>query len=582
VTRLPSRRRGRAPSGKSTRAVQSLTHRMLRYSIQSMQKVDFLREVCRTLLDTSGADVVEMCARESEDSTCWHVRLGRGVPFLVDILPAKGARRGARSEEQRPQTEMEAVLQDLMSFRTQLPEVAFTKNDGLWEGRSGRLLATFREPLMIGHQSHTSEHEPCRSLILAPLEAAGTTMGVLGLMSRVPDFFTESDIEFCEDLARTLGIALMSHHTQAALRERVKELTCLYGISQLVEATDSTRDSILNGIVKLIPPAWQYPEITVARIVVDGKPYSTPGFRDVGQKQTADIVVEGQPRGTVEVVYLKERPLRDEGPFLKEERSLIEAIAREIAHILERETAERQKRDLQEQLLHSERLATVGELAAGVAHELNEPLGSILGFAQLARKYPDLPAEAAEDLDKIIAAALHARDVIRKLLVFARQKSPNKVAVNLNQVVEDSLYFLSPRCTSAGIQVKLDLDERLPSITADPVQLHQALINLIINAVHAMPNGGTLRIATRAAERSVTLTVRDSGIGMSEEVAKRVFLPFFTTKDVDQGTGLGLSLVHGIVASHGGTIAVDSEEGRGTTFKIVLPVTWPPRAGEPG
>jgi signal transduction histidine kinase len=126
-----------------------------------------------------------------------------------------------------------------------------------------------------------------------------------------------------------------------------------------------------------------------------------------------------------------------------------------------------------------------------------------------------------------------------------------------------------------GVDAELDLARDLPEITADPVQLRQALINLIINALHAMPGGGHLKIKTRAAKRAVSLFVEDNGAGIREDVVGKIFLPFYTTKDVDQGTGLGLSVVHGIVTSHGGTITVDSEEGRGTAFEIVLPVTGP-------
>ncbi len=581
MTDAPSKDGG-ASRAKSMRDAHALSHRMLRYSSQGIQMVDFLHQVCRMLLDTSGADVVEMCIRESEASPNWHARLGRELSFLVDILPRKERRAAAGPQELSQGSKVEELCDDFLSGRIELTEVCYTKNGALWGHRSRRPLAFTSEARDARAPAHFSAAAAHGSMILAPLEVAGSNVGVLGFMSKTPEYFTEDDVEFCEDLAETLSVALVNRRAQAALRERVKELTCLYGIARLVEAPGASRERVLNGIVKLLPPAWQYPEIAVARIVLDGVPYSTQGFRDAGQKQTADIIVNGEARGVVEVVYLKEKPRRDEGPFLKEERNLIDAIAREVALILERDMAEEQKRQLQEQLWHSDRLATVGELAAGVAHELNEPLGSVLGFAQLTMKRGDLPSEAVEDIDKIVAAALHAREVIRKLLVFSRQKSPSKTDVNLNRIVEDSLHFLSARCAAAGIKVPLRLDPDLPMITADPVQLHQALINLIINAIHAMPDGGNLKIETRGGKRNVTLIVEDNGIGMSEKVTSKIFLPFFTTKDVDQGTGLGLSVVHGIVTSHGGTITVDSEEGRGTTFEIVLPVTEPGGKGASG
>jgi signal transduction histidine kinase len=549
---------------------------MLRLSSQGIQKVEFLHQVCRMLLDASGADSVETCMRETDVSPYWHARLGRELPFLIEIMTTEEKALESRSLKSNRVSEVEGLCDVFLSGRVELSEVVFIKNGVLWAHKSNHELTSSIGTPSVETLERRLTREGHRSLMLAPLEATGAHVGVLGFMSKTPDYFTEDDVEFCEDLAQTLSVALVNRRAQAALRERVKELTCLYGIARLVEKSETCREEVLKGIVELLPPAWQYPEITVGRIILDGKSYPSQGFRDTGTKQSADIIVADEVRGVVEVVYLKERPRRDEGPFLKEERNLIDAIAREVSLIVERDLAEQERVQLQNQLWHADRLATIGELAAGVAHELNEPLGSILGFAQLTMKRDDLPADATKDIDKIVTATLHAREVIKKLMLFARQKPLSKTKVDLNAVVEDGLYLLSARCTAVGVDVERDLAEDLPEITADPVQLHQALINLIINALHAMPRGGHLKIKTRAAKRAVSLFVEDNGAGMSEDLTAKIFLPFYTTKDVDQGTGLGLSVVHGIVTSHGGTITVDSEEGRGTTFEIVLPVTEPP------
>jgi signal transduction histidine kinase len=327
--------------------------------------------------------------------------------------------------------------------------------------------------------------------------------------------------------------------------------------------------------VELLPPSWQYPEIASARITLDGKQYSVSGFQDRPQSQTADIIVRGEKRGVVEVVYNEERPELDEGPFLKEERGLIDAVASQVALIVERRRAEEERVRLQEQLRHADRLATIGQLAAGVAHELNEPLGNILGFAQLAKKSPDLPEQASKDVEKIVNSCLHARQVIQKLMMFARQTPPEKTMVNLNQIVQEGLYFLEARCTKQGIEVARLLDPELPEITADAAQLHQVLVNLTVNAIQAMPNGGKLFLRTGKSGDYVCLVVEDTGMGMSEEVMKKIFMPFFTTKDVGQGIGLGLAVVHGIVTGHRGSISVQSKVGEGSRFEVLLPVTVP-------
>jgi signal transduction histidine kinase len=363
----------------------------------------------------------------------------------------------------------------------------------------------------------------------------------------------------------------LSRSAEAALRERVKELTCLYGIAEIAGQPGVSLAGMLQGVVELLPPAWQHPEIAAARLLLDGASYSTQGFAGSCWRQRADIVVDGARRGVVEVAYAEDRPAPGESPFLKEEQNLLDAVAGQVALIIERKQAEEERAKLQDQLRHADRLATIGMLAAGVAHEMNEPVGNILGFAQLAKKCAGLPESARQDIEKIEAASLYTREIIKKLLVFARQMPPQETRVNLNRVVEEGLCFFEARCAKEGIELVRSLAPDLPEITADPAQLNQVLVNLVVNALQAMPEGGKLIVETRACGCHVLLIVEDTGTGMSGEILERIFVPFFTTKDVGQGTGLGLPVVHGIVTSHGGSLKVDSEVGRGTRFEIRLP-----------
>ncbi len=302
--------------------------------------------------------------------------------------------------------------------------------------------------------------------------------------------------------------------------------------------------------------------------------------------------VEGPRRGLLQLGYRQRDSFTEDDLQVWEAAALTLGIAlalraaqeesrersKEMAAL--RAVAEEEKNRLQGQLRHADRLATIGQLAAGAAHELNEPLGSVLGFAQLAKNCSKLPVQVDQDIDKIINAALHAREIIKKLMVFARQMPTRKSPCNLNDLVREGLYFLESRCACEGIRMVRHLEETLPEVMVDPAQLHQVLVNLVVNAIQAMPEGGTLAIRTRSEDRRILLDIEDSGIGMTREILGQLFTPFFTTKGIGQGTGLGLSVVQGIVTAHGGTILVDSQPGKGSRFTVILPAGDPPKSQE--
>jgi signal transduction histidine kinase len=356
-----------------------------------------------------------------------------------------------------------------------------------------------------------------------------------------------------------------------ALHERVKELTCLYRIARLMEDRDAPLDQVLQGIAELLPPGWQHPEAAAARVAIDARSFTTRGYRRGCAAQRADVVVGERRRGYVEVIYTGPCPTRDEGPFLQEERHLIDEVARQVGQLVGRRETEAERLRLRERLAQADRLATIGRFAAGAAHELNEPLNAILGFAQLAMKCPGLPAGARRDLDKIRRASLHARLVVQQLMLSARHRPPRPRAVDLNRVVTEALEFLQPSWPGPRVKLVRRLARALPPVVADPDQVRQVAINLVLNAQQAIAGRGTVTVATAAAGDAVTLTAADTGRGMDAAELEQIFLPFYTTKDVGSGTGLGLAVVHGIVTSHGGTISVESAPGRGTRFVVRLP-----------
>ena len=564
-----------APDSNTFEDFRILSHQIMHLALRGLLRIDFLNEASKILMEFSGCDSVQMWLKERGKYYCSEVTRSKKRPFHFEIIPTMENDEGRIIPKLRRKSSLEQLCRDIIlgQFDPSLP--FFTKNGSFWTGDAENSFLVLSRQNKKVSVSQPMVDGSYRSLALIPISVENENIGLLQLRSTSPDFFTQEEVEFYEGTVQTLAVALIHRRAQVELRERVKELTCLYGIAKLVERPNISLKEILQGIIELLPPAWLYPEIAFARIILDKGSYTTPHFRASTQKQVANIVVDGEERGSVEVVYSKKKPELDEGPFLKEERNLIDTVAREISLIMERKQTEQDKERLQEQLRHADRLATIGQLSAGVAHELNEPLGSILGFAQLIQKYPKLSEQVKQDIEKIMKASLHAREVVKKLMLFARQLPPQRTRVDLNQIVEESLYFLESRCTKEGIKVIRLLSSDLPMVTADPAQMTQVLVNIAVNAIQAMPNGGRLTIQTQASDKFVSLTIEDTGIGMTEEIMKQIFLPFFTTKDVSKGTGLGLPVVHGIVTSHGGSINVDSKVGQGTRLKIQLPLAEP-------
>jgi signal transduction histidine kinase len=550
---------------------RKLSQRVLRSTNRGLSKNEFIQAVCRALLDLCHCDQVSVWVKKGDGYYYGTAEKDRESFFSFDSVS-----RVQASQEVLPslrdQSDLGLLCDDVFQGNVDFSADFFTKSGSFWTGDSRAATFTFgkKNKNSAAYKLNTAVAYP--SLAIIPIIMAEERTGLLVLASRQVNALAEPEILMLELFSESLGITLITERAQLALRERIKELSCLYAIAQIAEEPQLTLDQILARTVELLPPAWQYPEVSAARISLDGKTFQTSNFRDGEQKQSSEVVVSGEKKGEIEVVYLEKRPPLDEGPFLKEERNLIDTLATQLALIVERKQAEEEKARLQEQLRHADRLATIGQLTAGVAHELNEPLGNILGFAQLAKKYPQLPDQVSKDLEKIVTASLHSREVIKKLMLFSRQMPTKKVKVNLNNLVEQGLYFLSSRCAKADIKLERILSPEVPEITADPSQLYQVLVNLVVNSIQAMPQGGRLTIRTLSENDHVLLMVEDTGIGMSPEILAKIFLPFFTTKDINEGTGLGLAVVHGIVTSHSGKIKVESEVGKGSRFTVILPV----------
>jgi len=276
------------------------------------------------------------------------------------------------------------------------------------------------------------------------------------------------------------------------------------------------------------------------------------------------------------------KALRKSRDQLAEWGKTLEQKVEEATHELHKAQAESAR---------SEKLASVGLLAAGIAHELNNPLTGVLTFSHLVRKNLPDGSPDAEDLDLVIRETKRCACIIRRLLDFSREKKPEKTFSNLNTLIEDTVHLIAQSAQVHDIEIVTDLDGHLPEIWLDENLIKQVIMNMLVNAEHAIEGDGRITIRTRlleAGERPESMqdsqevaeiSITDTGCGIPEGDLQRIFDPFFTTKGVGKGTGLGLSVSHGTIEAHGGTIEVDSTVGKGTEFRIYLPTGGPVEAG---
>jgi two-component system NtrC family sensor kinase len=250
----------------------------------------------------------------------------------------------------------------------------------------------------------------------------------------------------------------------------------------------------------------------------------------------------------------------------------IDSMAQAVA-----EREELRAQATRQQIRRSEQLASVGRLAAGVAHEINNPLTGVLAFADLMREKENMDPQDREDLEVIIRETKRAREIVRGLLDYARETPSLKTCLNVNDVIRQVIQLLGKREAFQNVNLVEALADNLPPVECDRNQIQQVLVNLSLNACEAMPNGGTLLIGTSLVDDQVVVEVTDTGCGIKPRDLEKIYEPFFTTKPVGKGTGLGLSVSCGIIQQHGGVLEVESVVGKGTTFTVKLPLAQPIR-----
>jgi PAS domain S-box-containing protein len=421
-----------------------------------------------------------------------------------------------------------------------------------------------------------AEAEGFRSFAAIPIRDDGRLDSVLIALFAEPASELPIDERMLEAIGRVVDISFANQRLRqvaSASEERYRALFERSPDALLVQATD-------DHVVDANPAALEMFGADLAgRHVAELAAIDTDELQ--AQRQTALQRGEATWTGTGRRL--------DGSAFPAEfERTRIRIAGEDRLLVLVRDTTERDR--LQQELLQAQKMEAIGLLVAGVAHELNNPLASIVAFSQLIRTDPDLPADLRHHADLLIAESNRTRRIVQNLLDFARQRSPERTPTSVRELVEGVLALQSYTFGPSRIEAVIDIPDDLPAVPLDRAQIQQVFVNLTLNAAQAIRSRaerGTIRIVAVAVARDdgprmVRVSVTDDGPGIPEDLRSRLFVPFFTTKAPGEGTGLGLSVSFGIVVGHGGTLRHEpGPNGMGATFIVELPVDQDQPAGEP-
>jgi signal transduction histidine kinase len=460
------------------------------------------------------------------------------------------------------------------------------------------------------------------SALIVPLMYRSDIIGTICLQSNLANAFTERDEQLLVVIASHLAGLFENVRLNQAARERAGKLSLIHQVAQrvvgmtdeaeiarvtaeltadyfkyelaVVLIADETGDKLTavgagGSMAHHVPQDFTYPVTKgiTGQVFRQGKGgyFNEVSLNEVyfplpGWKAGSEMCVPLRDGEKIFGVINVERAKLHS--FTESDLQLLESLggilssvilsARRYRELQERIEAQRQAEN---RLIRSARLAAVGEMAAGIAHELNNPLTSVIGFVELVLEDLEKNSPNFADLELAMREAQRAREVVRRLLDFSRQSGNIFLQSDLNELLKEVLQLMQHQMETSGIQIELAMVE-LPEIQINPNQIKQVALNLFQNALQAMPSGGTLTLQTGVegsnGERKVYFSIRDTGEGIPPDLYERIFEPFFTTRTVGEGTGLGLSVSYGIVTSHGGHIDVVSELGRGSCFTVWLPV----------
>jgi len=357
---------------------------------------------------------------------------------------------------------------------------------------------------------------------------------------------------------------------EEVLKERIKELSCLYDVSSvIVQHTDSMEVS-LNSICIVLKRAWRFSDDAIVELKLDDFYIVTDPIPEKSIFQNSDIHVFNKSLGFIKVHYPSSK--FTEKYFLDDEEKLLKKVCSDVGFLYEKELNKAKEEQLKRSVERVDRLSILGEITAGIAHELNTPLGNILGFAEFIHDRTE-EKQSKQDSSKIIKAAIYSREVVKKLMFFSCEMPQNMKFVKIKPIVVEALTLLGPNFKKAEVIYKLNFENASLEAQLDSIQFTQILFNILINSIYVSPTLSTIEVSVYNDETYFFIEISDEGPGIKEEYKSKIFEPFFTTKPIGDGSGLGLSVVHGIVKSHKGDIVTFDNQPKGTVFQIRLPLT---------
>lgn len=354
------------------------------------------------------------------------------------------------------------------------------------------------------------------------------------------------------------------------LIERVKELTCLYEISKTISLASSLELKVLKKITNSVKKAWRFSDDAVVEMQISNYNFSTSKLPANTIFQISPITIPDINPGFIKVHYPQKMHLKN--PFLDEEQKLLNTVAIEIENYIRKFHILEKKAFLRKTVERMKQLSVVGEIATTIAHELNNPLGNILGYAELIKDSNTNP-EIDSDITTIINSVMYTREIVKKIMFFSSETQDQYQIEEIKPILDFALLFLRQNFQEKEIKSKLIFKNNISTVKVNSVKITQVLFNLLINALHASPKNSLIKIIIENDLENLFISIEDQGSGIPEDLKPKIFEPFFTTKSTKEGCGLGLSIVHEIIKSHKGKITVKNNFPTGTIFKIKLPLS---------